>query len=322
MEKKILKLIKKFDNIIIARHVGCDPDALGSTFALKSIILYNFPNKKVKVCGAPVAKFKSFGEHDIIEEEDYKDALLIALDVPDIKRIDGVDIKRVSKVIKIDHHPAIDIFGDIEYIDILSTSASQIVAELCYKMNLKMTKKAAENIYLGIVADTNRFLFPTINYKVFELVAKLTKDFDIDIQELYESLYKRPMKDVRLEGYISQHMSVSKHRVGHIFIEDKILKEFKVDSASVGNIMNNYNYIKDLTIWVLFTEDVKQSVIRVSARSNGPTINKLFEQYNGGGHKLACGAKITSKEEIEEILTKLEKLSNEYHNEMEEQEVE
>ena len=91
MNKKILDLIKKYNRIILARHVGADPDALGSTFALKEIIKENFPKKEVYVAGAPVSRFKFFGTHDKITDEMYENALLIALDIPDIKRLDGVD---------------------------------------------------------------------------------------------------------------------------------------------------------------------------------------------------------------------------------------
>ena len=44
--KQIFKQIKKYDTIVIARHIGADPDALGSQFALKNIILELFPDKK------------------------------------------------------------------------------------------------------------------------------------------------------------------------------------------------------------------------------------------------------------------------------------
>ena len=37
--KQIFKVIKKYDTIVIVRHIGADPDALGSQFALKEIIL-------------------------------------------------------------------------------------------------------------------------------------------------------------------------------------------------------------------------------------------------------------------------------------------
>ena len=47
MFKEIYKAITKYDNIVIARHIGADIDALGSQIALKTIIESNFPLKKV-----------------------------------------------------------------------------------------------------------------------------------------------------------------------------------------------------------------------------------------------------------------------------------
>ena len=34
MWKKVYKLIKKYDTIVITRHIGVDPDAMGSQLAL------------------------------------------------------------------------------------------------------------------------------------------------------------------------------------------------------------------------------------------------------------------------------------------------
>ena len=55
--RQIYKKIKKYNTIILARHVGPDPDALGSTFGLKESILATFPKKKVYVVGNGTAKF-------------------------------------------------------------------------------------------------------------------------------------------------------------------------------------------------------------------------------------------------------------------------
>lgn len=314
MEKEILKLIKKYKRIVIARHIGGDPDALGASFGLKTIIEDNFSKKEVLVVGNSISKFKYFGTHERLDDSFQKDTLLIALDVPDIRRIEGINISNFEKIIKIDHHPLIEKYANIEYIDSTATSTSEMIIKFAYNQKLKISKKSAELLFTGIVADTNRFLLPTTTYKTFELVSKIVKENNINLDVIYERLYERPISEVKLEGYISQNMIVSKQGVGYVIITDDMLKEFKVDSASVGNMTNNFNYIKNLTIWVVFVEDKKMDVVRASARSSGPVINKLFEQYNGGGHKLACGAKLKSLDQIPEILQKLDQISEEYND--------
>ena len=81
--KDILKLIKKYDNIIIARHIGADPDALGSQFALKELIKENFKDKKVYAVGSTASKFRFMGSLDKPENQKLSETLLIVLDTPD-----------------------------------------------------------------------------------------------------------------------------------------------------------------------------------------------------------------------------------------------
>ena len=66
--KKIYSKIKKSKRIIITRHIGADPDALGSSIGLKEIIKETFPDKEVYVVGAPASKFKYMGTLDKFEE--------------------------------------------------------------------------------------------------------------------------------------------------------------------------------------------------------------------------------------------------------------
>ena len=312
MENKILELIKKYDKIVIARHIGGDPDALGSTFALKEIILENFPNKNVYVVGASISKFRFFGSHDKATDEIVKGSLLIALDVPDIRRIDGVNFYDFKDVIKIDHHPEIDKFSDYELIKETASSTCEIIASFCKNCNLSIPHHAAENLFMGIIADTNRFLFSSNNSATYKIVSELIEEQKIEPNKLYGLLYKRSISEVRLEGLISLNMKITKHGVGYIKITDSDLKSINASSASVGSIMNNYNFIDEVVVWIVFTEDLKANVIRTSARSRGPIINKLFEQYNGGGHLYACGAKLQGFNEADELIEKLDNLCEEY----------
>ena len=157
--KKIAKEIKKYNTIVIARHIGPDPDALGSSIGLKELILNNFPKKQVYVVGAPASRFRYLGNVDKLPEIEYNKSLLIVTDTPDTKRIDGVDYSKFAKVIKIDHHPFVEAFADIELIDDKASSASQLIIELAKKNNYKLNIDIASKLYLGVVADTNRFLY-------------------------------------------------------------------------------------------------------------------------------------------------------------------
>lgn len=313
MQNKLLDLIKKYDNIVIARHIGGDPDALGSTFALKEIIESNFEGKNVKVVGSPISKFKFFGHHDKVTEEESSSSLLIALDIPDIKRIDSADFYKFKEKIKIDHHPKIDEFSKYDIVNENASSTCEIIASLAYEFNLKIPKHASQCLFLGIIADTNRFLFGVTSPNTYKIVSRLVGENNIDTSSLYSKLYRRDISEVRLEGFISLNMNITKDGVGSIKITKDDLKKYKVDSASIGGIMNNYNYINNLIVWTVFVEDVKNNVIRAYARSRGPIINKLFEQYNGGGHMYACGAKLNSFSEADEIIEKLNNMCKTYN---------
>ena len=115
MFREIYKKIEEYDTIVIARHIGVDPDALASQLALRDSIKLTFPEKKVSAIGTGSAKFYNVGRLDKLEK--VENALLIVLDTPDQKRVDSVDFSSFSYMIKIDHHPFVEKFCDLEYIE-------------------------------------------------------------------------------------------------------------------------------------------------------------------------------------------------------------
>ena len=203
--KQIFKIIKKYNTIVIARHIGADPDALGSQFALKDIILKLFPEKKVYAVGNPASRFKFFGNNEKLDNIDTTKGLLIVLDTPDIKRIDGVSLDNFEYVIKIDHHPIIDKYANIELIDDTACSTSQLILEFVFNNKIAINKEIGEKLYLGIVGDTDRFLHDYTSTKTFYLVNKLLEETKIDFTSLYKFLYQRPISEIRFEGYIYQN---------------------------------------------------------------------------------------------------------------------
>lgn len=311
--KLIYKQIKKYNNIVIARHIGPDPDAIGSELALRDIIKNNFVNKNVYAVGNPASRFKYMGSLDKIEDK-LEDALLIVLDTPDIKRLDGVDIKNFDYVIKIDHHPFIEKYADIEYIDDSACSTCQILLEFFLEMRLKINEDVAKNLFMGIVSDTDRFLHDYTSSKTFNLVSKLIDVCNLDFTKLYRPLYERPIEEIKFEGYIYQNLFLSENGVAYIKIDEDLIKEYGVDAASPGNMINDLKFVKEIIVWVFLSEDTKNNLIRANIRSNGPAINELATRFGGGGHKYASGARLTSWEQADRLIEELNNLVIEYKN--------
>lgn len=312
--KQIYKEIKKYNDIFIARHIGPDPDALGSQIALKEIIKNIFPKKNVYAIGSPASKFKFIGTLD--KTEDIPDnSLLIVLDTPDIKRIDGVDISKFSTIIKIDHHPKVDSYAKIECIDETASSTSQMILEMIFALNLYIDKSISEKLYIGIVSDTDRFLHDYTSVKTFDLVTRMLKKTNIDFTKVYEPLYLRPLAEIKFQGYVYQNLDVTNNGLAYIKITDDMMKEFKVDSASAGNMINNLKYVDEILIWVFFSEDKKSNLIRANIRSRGPYINELASRFGGGGHKYASGARLTSWKQVDSLIEELDNLLEEYKKE-------
>lgn len=311
MYNELIKKIEQFDNIVIARHIGVDPDALCSQLALRDSILLTYPNKKVIAVGTGSQKFLSFGKLDKAEKLD--DALLIVCDTPDRKRVDSANPEDFKYSIKIDHHPFVEKFCDMEIIEDDKTSVSEIIMNILETTNLKCDSNIAQLLYMGLVSDSNRFLFNSCTSSTFNIVSKYLEKYPFDLSNAYQKLYLRPLNEVRLEGYISLNMKVTPNGLGYVLISDEVINQLGVDSASAGNMVNNFNFIKEVLVWATITEDVKNDQYRVSIRSRGPEIQKVAESHNGGGHKYAAGVKAKTKEEALEVMKDLDLLLSEYN---------
>lgn len=314
MYKKLLKTIKRYDTIVIARHIGVDPDALCSQLALRDAIRLNFPEKKVIAIGTGSQKFAHIGKLDKLEKVD--NALLIVTDTPDKKRIDSAVLSDFSYIVKIDHHPFVEDFGGLEIINDQASSACEIIMELLIQMKLTLNSSIAELLYMGLVSDSNRSLFDSSTSHLFSLISYYLDKYPFDLSKCYQKLYLRPLNEVRLEGYISLNMTVTENGLGYIPITDAIIQKYGVDSASAGNMINNFNFIKEVLVWVTMTEDVKNDQIRISIRSRGPVINQVAEKYHGGGHKFASGVRVKTMEEAMKIIDDLEQVLIEYQSEV------
>lgn len=103
---------------------------------------------------------------DQVTDQDYQGALVVVTDTANTPRIDDERYKKGDFLIKIDHHPNDEVYGDLSYVDTNASSASEIVTDFALSCDLLLSTSAARVLYNGIVGDTGRFyiLLPQVKH--------------------------------------------------------------------------------------------------------------------------------------------------------------
>ena len=304
--KKIFKIIKDYNEIVLARHIGPDPDAIASQIALRDSIRLTFPQKKVYAVGAGVSKFKYLGNLDKPDLTELKDALLIVLDVPNFFRVDGIDGLEYKAILKIDHHPAEDIIGDVDWTDEGMSSTCEMITNLILDTKLVMDQKIAENLYIGMVFDSDRFLLQNTSTETFKTVYNLLNVSKIDFVPLYDNLYERSIVEEKFRAFLINHIEISDNYFGFIYVSAEDLKKYNVEATIVSNQVNDFYFIKELLCWMFVVYDERNEIYKANIRSRGPVINEVASKYNGGGHKFASGCRSKDYKVMEDLAKDLD----------------
>lgn len=315
MYKKIIKIIKKYDKIVLARHISPDPDAIASQIALRDSIKLTFPNKEVYAVGAGVHKFKYLGALDKPDLSTLTNSLLIVLDVPNFCRVDGINGLEYDAILKIDHHPAEDIIGDVDWTDSSKSSTCEMIAELLLYSPLVMDTKIAEDLYVGMVFDSDRFLLPNTSAETLKTAYELVKTSNINFVNLYDNLYERSISEEKFRAYLINNIEITENRFGFIFVPSEDIKKYNVETTSVSNQVNDFYFIKELMCWMFVVYDERNDVYKANIRSRGPVINEVAAKYNGGGHKFASGCRTSDYKVIEALAKDLDATCKKYNDE-------
>ena len=309
MYKKILKLIRDFETIIIHRHKNPDMDAYGSQLGLKNIIELNFPSKKVYVVGDE-NNFAFLGAMDEIDDSIYSNALVIVVDVAVAALVSDDRYKLAKHVLVIDHHLNSSDIADTEFINSDCIACAQIIADIALTEDLKLNKAAATALFGGLATDSGRFLYPNTTAKSFEIAAFLAKK-GADMQYIYDNLYTESLNFKKLKGYFINNFKTTKNKVAYMKNDTSVKDEFGVTTFIVSRAMvNQMSGIEGIEIWANFTMD-EDGKVQSELRSKKIPIVEVAKKYGGGGHLLACGCTLSSFEDANLVLADLDQLLKE-----------
>ncbi|VTX81482.1 putative bifunctional oligoribonuclease and PAP phosphatase NrnA [Enterococcus hirae] len=312
VQSEILAEIKTYDRIIIHRHQRPDPDALGSQVGLAEILRATFLQKEIYQVGETVEGLRFLAEMQIVDDQVYEGALVIVTDTANAPRISDDRFKLGEKLIKIDHHPNDEPYGDLVWVDTKASSCSEMITEfaLMFPNELTLNTSAARLLYAGIVGDTGRFLYPATTARTLEIAADLRR-YPFDASALNREIEQMPMKVAKLSGYLYQNIQVDENGAGKVILSQELLSQYGIDDSETAAVVSLPGVIDEVLAWGIFVQQ-PEGYYRVRLRSKGPIINELAKKHHGGGHPLASGASAKDLAEVAEIYDEIKEICHAY----------
>lgn len=305
MKQEIIEKIEQYDTIIIHRHVRPDEDAYGSQLGLASLLRTNYPHKMIYTTGLHSAPLDYLGKPTGVDDAAYEGALVIVTDTANTDRVDDHRYTTGAYLIKIDHHPNEDKYGDMRWVNTDASSCSEMIFDLAKTAEWTLTAESARYLFAGIVGDTGRFQYPSTTELTFNTVAELI-DYDFDRSALFNGMYEVSCNVLQLQGYIYQNFSMDENGAGYIKLTKELLAQFDVTVEETNNLVPSLGNAKGIVAWAMFVEEDDQ--IRIRLRSKGPVINTIAKQFRGGGHPVAAGATIYDWSEADDVIQAIEAL--------------
>lgn len=309
----IIKLIKKYDRIVVFRHIKPDFDALGSQMGLVTFLKDNFPNKEIHYVGDNHVSFtgRLYPEMETLPDSFYASPFLsIIVDVGDHERIANPRYTEAADIVKIDHHPSKTQLCKTYIEETEAAAAAELVSVLL--LNFKGTKispKAGEYLYGAIVGDSGRFMFSSTSALTFS-VAKVLLKTGFNLRKMYLGMYEKTINSLKNQAYVLTHYSISPHGVAYYCLDSKTQEELKITPELGKENVNMFSNIEGINAWCSITEDPnpKDYCWRISIRSKEKDISGVAREYGGGGHAQASGARIDSLDDLDKFIAALDKL--------------
>ncbi len=308
------KAIKKYHKIAIFRHIMPDYDALGTQMGLYYFLKENFPEKDIKVLGDNHVTFtpRLFPEMDKINDSWFDEPFLaIICDVSNKSRIADPRFEKAECIVKVDHHPNVENFADVNVVDTSMAAASELMVSLLlnFKGKYVFNQKSATNFYIGIVGDSGRFQYSSTSAHTFA-VASFLIDQKIVIKDIYANMYVKQIDDLAVTAYILNNYKISPKGVAYYVLDSKVQKDLKITTERGKENVNLFSNITGINIWCSITQDddPKEPCWRISIRSRDYVINGVATEFGGGGHAQASGAKITTLAELPKFIDALDAL--------------
>lgn len=308
MLEKIAEILKKQKNVLIITHTNPDGDAYGSSFGLK-YALESIGIRADVMLEEPISHdFEFMGYSPLIYSENVKAECVVCVDFGEITRCGKCEkiFAEAKEKLVLDHHITGKKMCEYHYTDTTAAAASEIIQRLLKIMNIRLTKKIAEPVYIGIMTDSGCCRYSNTTRKTLLALAELI-DF-VDVGYVNHMIFDIKTKEAfELQTRLLTQMHEAANGKIHYLA---VKKEDAANEALLNGLVNSALNIEGTEIGILFKQRDDKTV-KVSVRTvENINAAALCREFNGGGHINAAGCTIddTPENAIQRFLTQAVKL--------------
>lgn len=316
----IKQLLDKRPKISIIPHKNPDGDAMGSCLALYLYLKKKEHNARI-VSPTDYPNFLKWlpsNEQVLVFQEDEKEALeqiqsselIFTLDFNNLLRADTLTEalqKSKASFVMIDHHQQPDSYAKIMYSDPTASSTCEMVYKFIDSLGDRnaIDKNIATCLYTGIMTDTGSFKYSLTSALTHRIVAFLIEKGANPTQINGDVFDTFSTERLQLLGKALENLTfLPEYKTAYITLSSNDLKQFQFQKGDTEGFVNYGLKIKEAELAVIFIEEEKENIIKISFRSkNNLDTNVLARKYfNGGGHINAAGGR--SEVSMEETIAK------------------
>ena len=316
--QRIIDTLAKCRRVLVTTHVRPDGDAIGTSAALvlglkkrgidaQVLLLSHLPRKYAFVFDENAIPFidaeKEWPPH--LAPREYSrgerlfneyDALLVA-DTGTWSQLPGLRERVLNwpgPKIVLDHHLTQEDWADLKLVIPEAAAAGEIAAELLEQWDVEIDRALASCLFVAIASDTGWFQFANTRPFTMRLAATLMEK-GVDTDRLYQLLYQNERAErVALQARALQSLELlAGGKLAVMTITKQDFADTRAGVPDTENLINVPLQIRTVEVSVLLVEPIDFGPARVSFRSKGQVdVAKFAEQFGGGGHARASGAKV------------------------------
>lgn len=298
---QLLKNVKSAKRILLACHVGADPDSIVSCLVTKRV-LKGLGIEADVVVSDPVSSFYENldvnKEIKLVNFEDFdwkKYDLFFAMDIGNLKRYGITNgFPNNLKTLVVDHHAANEISG-LKINDTSYSSTSEMLFYLFLDWNIKLDNWMLNMILMGIVSDTDNFNYG-VSPRLFKTISTLLEQ-GADYNRAANILWRNySLSQIKFWSKILQNTTMDKkYRFVYTSLSFEDYKDFSDLVHPTRSVADTFlRSIRNTDFGITMLEYKKNEVkISIRAKSENFVMLPLLQSLGGGGHKSGGGAMIS-----------------------------